>query len=190
MPPTTLLTVTDLSKTYITERIFKGVSFQVADREHAALVGVNGAGKSTILRIIAGIEHPNEGAVVRASGLRVTYLPQESRFFSDRTVREETRLAFEPVLLAAARMREIEHLMGDVGDAELELLLEEYDQLQSRFEAHGGYDVEHRTEEVLYGLGFEPAQLEEPVNQLSGGQKTRVALAKALLADPDLLLLD
>lgn len=190
MPPTTLLTVTNLSKTYITERIFKGVSFQVAEREHAALVGVNGAGKSTILRIIAGIEHPNEGSIVRANGLRVTYLPQESRFFSDRTVREETRLAFEPVLLAAARMREIEHLMGEVGDVELEQLLEEYDQLQSHFEAHGGYDVEHRTEEVLYGLGFEPAQLEEPVNQLSGGQKTRVALAKALLADPDLLLLD
>ena len=189
MPPV-ILTVTDLAKTYVSDEIFKGVSFQVAEREHVALVGVNGAGKSTILRIIAGIEHPNAGAIVRAGGLRVTYLPQEARFSSDRSVHEETRLAFEPVLLAGQRMREIEHDMGSADEATLESLLEEYDRLQHFFEAHGGYDFEHRIDSVLTGLGFTEEQVEEPVNQLSGGQKTRVALAKALLADPDLLLLD
>src|SRR5688572_17120448 len=112
MPAATILTVTDLAKTYVSDEIFKGVSFQVAEKEHVALVGVNGAGKSTILRIIAGIEHPNAGSIVRAQGLRLTYLPQEARFSSDRTLREETRLAYEPVLHAAARMREIEHEMG------------------------------------------------------------------------------
>jgi ATP-binding cassette subfamily F protein 3 len=190
MPPTAILTVSGLSKTYVTDQIFKDVSFQVAEREHVALVGVNGAGKSTILRIIAGIEHQNEGTIVRASGLQVTYLPQEARFDSDRTVREEARFAFAPVLAAAERMREIEHQMGDAAEPELSAMLDEYDRLQARFEAAGGYDMEHRTDEVLTGLGFTPEQFDEPVNQMSGGQKTRVALAKALLADPDLLLLD
>jgi ATP-binding cassette subfamily F protein 3 len=184
------LTVTDLAKSYGSEEIFSGVSFQIAEREHVALVGANGAGKSTILRILAGIEEPNAGTIVRSSGLRVTYLPQESRFSSDRTVREETRLAFASTLAAAERMREIEHRMGEADEAELERLLDEYDHLQRRFEAHGGYDVEHRTDEILTGLGFTETQFEQPVNQLSGGQKTRVALAKALLEDPDLLLLD
>jgi ATP-binding cassette, subfamily F, member 3 len=189
MPPTTILTATDLAKSFGSEHVFSGVTFQLQEREHVALVGVNGAGKSTLLRIVAGSEHPNAGSLVRAAGLRVTYLPQEARFTSDRTVREETRLAFAPVLAAAARMRELEARMGDAGAA-LEELLAEYDRLQTRFEAARGYDVEHRTDEVLMGLGFVEAQFDEPVNRLSGGQKTRVALAKALLADPDLLLLD
>jgi ATP-binding cassette subfamily F protein 3 len=190
MPPAAILTVTDLAKTYVSEEIFKSVSFQVAEREHVALVGVNGAGKSTILRIIAGIEHSNGGSIVRSQGLRVTYLPQEARFTSDRTVREETREAFHEVLRAGERMREIEHEMGSAGDDRLEQLLEEYDRLQHRFDAAGGYDLEHKIDSVLTGLGFTEDQFLEPVNQLSGGQKTRVALAKALLADPDLLLLD
>src|SRR5439155_25279830 len=134
------------------------------------------------------IEHANGGSTVRASGLQVTYLPQEARFDSDRTVREEARFAFETALAAGARMREIEHIMGDAVEPELSLLLDEYDRLQAKFESSGGYDVEHRTDEVLSGLGFTEDQFDEPVNQLSGGQKTRVALVKALLADPDLLL--
>jgi ATP-binding cassette subfamily F protein 3 len=190
MPATTLLTVHDLAKTYGSEEIFRDISFQVADREHVALVGINGAGKSTILRIIAGIEDASAGSLIFSSGLQVTYLPQEARFDSDRTVREESRLAFAPVLAAAERMREIERQMAGADSAGLERLLEEYDRLQTRFEAHGGYAVEHRTDEVLHGLGFTFEQFDQPVNQLSGGQKTRVALAKALLADPDLLLLD
>ncbi len=110
MPPVPILTVTDLAKTYIAEEIFSGVSFQVVEREHVALVGVNGAGKSTVLRIIAGIEHPNAGIVAPLKGLRITYLPQEASFTSEETLREEARLAFTPVLEMASRMREIEAL--------------------------------------------------------------------------------
>jgi ATP-binding cassette, subfamily F, member 3 len=190
MPPIPILTVNDLGKTFGSETIFGGITFQLAEREHVALVGANGAGKSTILQIIAGAERASTGSVVALGGLRITYLPQEARFTSDHTVREEARSAFAPVLAAAARMREIEHAMAEAGDVELEALLEEYERLQTRFEAAGGYDVEHRTDEVLMGLGFTPDQFDQPVNQLSGGQKTRVALVKALLADPDLLLLD
>jgi ATP-binding cassette subfamily F protein 3 len=191
MPPTpTILSVQQLGKRYGSEQIFSGISFQIAEREHVALVGVNGAGKSTVLRIIAGIEEPSEGIVVRADGARVTYLPQEARFESGRTVLEEAREAFAPVLEAAERMHELELRMGIVDGDSLDALLEEYALLQQRFETHGGFEMEHRTEQVLSGLGFSEDQFEQPVAQLSGGQKTRVALAKALLADPDLLLLD
>ena len=189
MAASTILTVSNLAKTFITEEIFSGVTFQVAEREHVALVGVNGAGKSTVLRIIAGIEHANSGEIVQASGLRVTYLAQESSFTSANTLREEARSAFAYVIQIGERMREIEHLMGDAGD-ELDDLLIEYDGLQTKFDSAHGYDVEHRTDEVLFGLGFTEDQFDQPVDRLSGGQKTRVALAKALLADPDLLLLD
>jgi ATP-binding cassette subfamily F protein 3 len=189
MPPVPILTVADLAKAYGAEQIFEGVSFQLVEREHVALVGVNGAGKSTVLRIIAGIEHPTGGTVAPLKGLRITYLPQEASFTSDKTLREEARLAFAPVLEMAGRMREIEALMA-TEVADLEALMDEYARLQTRFETGGGYDIEHRTDEVLTGLGFSVEQFDQPVSQLSGGQKTRVALAKALLADPDLLLLD
>ncbi|MDQ3442941.1 MAG: ABC-F family ATP-binding cassette domain-containing protein [Chloroflexota bacterium] len=189
MAATTILTVSNLAKTFITEEIFSGVTFQIAEREHVALVGVNGAGKSTVLRIIDGIEHANGGEIVQASGLRITYLPQEAYFTSSNTLREEARSAFAHVIRIAERMRQIEHDMAAAGD-ELDALLIEYDELQTKFDLTRGYDIEHRTDEVLFGLGFTEDLFDQPVDRLSGGQKTRLALAKALLADPDLLLLD
>lgn len=190
MASPTIVAVHNLAKSYGANEIFTGLGFQVAEREHVALVGVNGAGKSTVLRIIAGAEHPTAGAVSIATGARVTYLAQETPFQSDRSVRDEARLAFADALATGDRMRELEHQMADSTGDDLDHLLHEYDRLHARFESAGGYDVEHRTDEVLMGLGFVESQFDEPVRRLSGGQKTRLALAKALLADPDLLLLD
>jgi ATP-binding cassette subfamily F protein 3 len=190
MPPSTLLTVNELAKVFGPDEIFRNVSFQVADREHVALVGVNGAGKSTILRIIAGMEPASEGEIAIARGARVAVLAQEPRFESDRTVRQEAQLAFDEALSALARMRELEDAMQSASGGTLDQLFEEYERLTLHFEVVGGFDVEHRTNEVLTGLGFSSEQMDEPVRTLSGGQKTRIALAKALLADPDLLLLD
>ena len=190
MPPPTVLTVNDLAKSFGPDEIFRNVSFQVADREHVALVGVNGAGKSTLLRIIAGIDTASEGEISIARGARVAVLAQEPRFESDRTVRQEAQLAFEEALSALARMRELEDAMQSASGGVLDQLFQEYERLSLHFEVAGGFDVEHRTEEVLMGLGFSSEQMDEPVRTLSGGQKTRIALAKALLADPDLLLLD
>ena len=190
MPSSVLLTVTDLAMAFGSELVFEGVGFQLAEKERAALVGVNGAGKSTLLRIIVGVDHPRTGTISLANGARLTYLPQEARFTSDRSLRDEARLGFADALAAGERMREIEQRMGDLAGDDLDALLAEYDRLSLRFETAGGYDIEHRTDQVLLGLGFTSEQFGHPVNQLSGGQKTRVALAKALLTAPDLLLLD
>jgi ATP-binding cassette subfamily F protein 3 len=185
-----MLTVTDLAKSFGPDELFRDVSFQIADREHVALVGVNGAGKSTLLRIVSGVEYPSAGGVAIATGARVAVLAQEARFDSDRTVRDEARLAFAHALSALARMRQLELEMQNAEGDQLDELFQEYERLSLHFEVAGGYDVEHRTDEVLTGLGFTLAQMDEPVRTLSGGQKTRVALAKALLSEPDLLLLD
>jgi ATP-binding cassette, subfamily F, member 3 len=190
MPPSTVLTVNDLAKFFGPDEIFRDVSFQVADREHVALVGVNGAGKSTLLRIIAGIDTASEGEIAIARGARIGVLAQEPRFESQRTVRQEAQLAFDEALTALARMRELELAMQSASGNVLDQLFREYERLSLHFEVSGGFDVEHRTDEVLMGLGFSSEQMDEPVRTLSGGQKTRIALAKALLADPDLLLLD
>jgi ATP-binding cassette subfamily F protein 3 len=190
MAQSTVLTVTDLARSFGPDEIFHDVSFQITDRERVALVGTNGAGKSTLIRILAGLDTQSRGEVAIAHGARVAVLAQEARFESNRTVREEARQAFQDALEAQARMRDLELAMQSADGATLDELMTEYERLSLHFEVAGGYDVEHRTDEILSGLGFSPEQLELPAQLLSGGQKTRLALAKVLLSDPDLLLLD
>ncbi|MCC6628238.1 MAG: ABC-F family ATP-binding cassette domain-containing protein [Chloroflexi bacterium] len=187
---TTILTVQDLSKRYITEQIFTGVTFAVAEGERVALVGGNGAGKSTVLRIIAGAETADAGSIVLARGLRVTYLPQEASFDSDGSVHDEAMTAFAPLLALRDDLHALTERMAGAVEAELAAIMADYERVSQRFEAAGGYDLETRLGQVLSGLGFGRDEFATPVRHLSGGQKTRVALAKALLAEPDLLLLD
>lgn len=187
----TILSVNDLDKRYISDSIFRGLTFQLSDGGRVGVVGPNGVGKSTLLKIIAGLEAPSGGTVAVSRGSRVTYLPQEARFESDRTVREEALLAFERLHALSDEMRALEHALGTTADdTELERIMAEYDAASLAFETGGGYDIEHRTDAVLHGLGFDEENWNLRVPSLSGGQKTRVALAKALLAAPDLLLLD
>ena len=186
----TILTVSQVTQRFITDTIFSKVTFQVNEREHIALVGNNGAGKSTLLKIVAGMIDPTEGTITTQNELRIAYQAQEARFDGDRTLYGEALEAFETVKAIGARMQQVEQDMANVDGDELEMLFEEYSRLSTEFESHHGYDMEHRTEQVLSGLGFPEDMFHQPVSQLSGGQKTRVALAKALLSDPDLLMLD
>jgi ATP-binding cassette, subfamily F, member 3 len=190
MAQSTILTVTDLGRSFGPDEIFHDVSFQIGDREHVALVGTNGAGKSTLIRILAGLDAPSRGELAVTRGVRVAILAQEPRFESSRKVREEARQAFQVALEAQTRMHELELAMQSAHDEALDGLMGEYERLSLHFEASGGYDVEHRTDEILSGLGFTQDQFDQPAHHLSGGQKTRLALAKVLLSDPDLLLLD
>ncbi len=186
----TILTVQDLEKSFGTELIFSGVTFQIIEKEHLALVGANGAGKSTLLKIVAGLEHPDSGSIVLQSGLRTAYQAQEARFQESDTVWEAALRAFEETRRAEAELKQLEHRMGEAEGDELDRLFDRYSELSAHFEASGGYDMQHRTEQVLAGLGFVEDDYTIPVSRLSGGQKTRLALAHVLLEDPDLLMLD
>ncbi|GIV96158.1 MAG: ABC transporter [Herpetosiphonaceae bacterium] len=186
----TILSASELTKYYGAELIFDGLAFQVAKGDKIALVGPNGIGKSTLLKIIAGKEEPTEGSIQRVRGLRIAYQAQEARFSPGSTLIAEARAAFAHLRAIEERMRELEPLIADTSDPRWEEHLAHYGELQSRYEHAGGYEVEHRIERTLHGLGFHPEQYEQPLEQFSGGQRTRAALAIALLSDPDVLLLD
>ncbi len=183
-----LLTTTNLSKSFGAADIFSDVSLTIPHRARIGLVGPNGVGKTTLLRLLLGYDEPSSGSIYRARGLRMAYLPQEARLESERTLWKECLTVFEDLIKRQAELARLEALMGsqDHSDA----VLETYGRLQHEFELLGGYTYENRIRQTLFGLGFNTVDFNRPLGQLSGGQKTRALLAKLLLSSPDLLLLD
>ncbi len=193
-----LLAANNLAQSYSFVDVFSSISVTVTHDAKIGLIGSNGVGKTTLLRILSGMETPSRGALHVARDKKVGYLPQEAvdAFAGDdNTVFGEMLTVFEPLHAIEARMRELEHLMTDAG-AGLDSVMKEYGDLQHRFEHGGGYDYDTRIKQTLEGLGFGPPadirkrSWDTPVMQLSGGQKTRALLAKLLLQHPDLLILD
>lgn len=183
-----LITAKDLSKSFGAEDIFSGLSLSIPLRARIGLVGPNGVGKSTLLHVLYGIEEPSGGHVRRARGLRIGYLPQEASLDSEKTLWEECLEVFSDLL---ARQEELNRLETEMADqAKAEAAIESYGRLQAEFDHLGGYTYETRIHQVLSGLGFDPQDINRPLSQFSGGQRTRTYLARLLLSNPDLLFLD
>lgn len=184
-----LFRLSDVYKAYATHDILRGVSLQINPGEHVGLVGRNGAGKTTIFRLVSGEESPDRGDVVRARGVRLGLLAQHVHFEPGTTVHESALAAFGRLQQIEHEMHELEHRMAEVG-ADLEKVLERYSDLQHEFEREGGFEYAAKAEAILQGLGFEREHWSLETEKLSGGQQNRLGLARLLLAEPDVLLLD
>lgn len=187
-----ILTATDLSKHFGAQDVFSDVSLQVGHGDRVGLVGANGTGKTTLLRILMGLEAPSSGHVQRARGVRLGYLPQEATLLNiPGSLWQLAEGIFADLQQQAAELRRTEELMAAAADpAERDALLARYGEAQHAFEMAGGYTYERRIRQVLNGLGFGEHEYHLPIAQLSGGQQTRAQLARLLLDQPDLLLLD
>ena len=180
----------DVSKAYAEHVILNEASFELSEKDRVGLVGINGAGKTTILRLMLGTVEPDSGAVERARGARVGYLPQEVDIDSDRSVMEEALSALPEVQKLEARLAALEEQLGTTEGEALEKAMEDYGHTREAFEREGGYQYRARAESVLQGLGLPRDHWERPAKNLSGGQKSRLMLARLLLSEPDGLLLD
>ena len=189
-----MLRLERVSKIYPTGEVLRDVTWEVKSGDRIGLVGVNGAGKSTQLRLIAGQEEPSSGQVVRQGDPRIAYLQQEFDVDLDRTVRQELFQAFGEAADVLNRQRQVEEEMaGEQASSDpdhLDALIQDLGQLQNRFESLHGYELEARIDKLLPTIGFTPEAAERPVRDYSGGWQMRIALGKILLQDPDLLLLD
>ncbi len=166
------------------------MTLQLSDGRRIALIGGNGVGKTTLLESIMGIQEPDAGVIHKPKGLRIGYLAQELPEASARTVLAETLDGAAHIRTIADRLHSLEAELEGSDGAELERIIEQYGQAQSEFETHGGYAIESEAHRVLAGLGFPPAWNDRPINELSGGWRMRVALARLLLSEPDVLILD
>ena len=185
-----ILACHNISKSFGDRVIVQNGSFHIEEREKAALVGVNGAGKSTILKMIMNEEPTDGGDIILAKGKTIGYLAQHQDLIPHGTIYEELRSAKADIIEMEQRLRSIEEELKSLSGDALENRLETYNRLQSEFEARNGYACESEITGVLKGLGFTEEEFSKKTDTLSGGQKTRVALGKLLLTSPDILLLD
>ena len=186
-----ILTVSNLEKSYGTDLLFSEITFSIAAGQKLGLVGRNGCGKTTLLRILLGQERPDGGKVSLAAGRRLGYLRQEAPVHPEHTLLEEVQTVFAPLRAMEAQMQDLERAMEAVQtDAELEQTMEAYSEIRDTFDAAGGYHYAADLDVVLEKLGFSEADHEKLVGACSGGEQTRLALAKIVLSKPDLLILD
>ncbi len=187
-----MIQLVSLTKGFGDRVLFDAVTWQISDGERVGLCGPNGAGKTTLLRMLAGTEEPDSGSIVKPAALKVGYLPQDGLEHQGRTLYEEACLAFQPVLDMKAEMHTLEQRLGDpaIAEDEHDWMLARYSDLQDRFRLAEGYSIDLKIATVLTGLGFSQDDWPRPTEAFSGGWQMRLALAKLLLARPDLLLLD
>ena len=185
-----VLSAQHVTKAFGGTDILLDASLTLQNRERIGLVGVNGCGKSTFLKILTGELQADGGTISMARQLRLGYLAQQCPVISGQTVYQVMDAVFEPVREMEKRLRALEEQMASSGETELKRLGEQYTRLNQAFEDAGGYDYRSRIQGVLRGLGFGDAMQQQDAGLLSGGEQTRLYLARLLLSRPDVLLLD
>lgn len=185
-----ILALNNVSKSFGTDIILENVSFHIEEKEKTAIVGVNGAGKSTLFKLITGELSLDSGEVIMPKSATMGYFSQSLEIDSTKTIYAELLTVFEPIMLIEQQLRDMEAQMSHKSGEELENLMSKYSELSHKMEELDGYSYQSRLKGVIKGLGFSDEESAQTINELSGGQKTRVALGKILLKSPDLLLLD
>ena len=185
-----ILQANKIERSFAGEVLFDNISLQVDERDRIALVGKNGAGKSTLLKILVGEEEPTSGEINKKRDLSLSYLAQDSRFESSNTIYDEMLHVFDDLRKTEKALRQMELEMGEKTGADLDKLMQDYDRLSEEFRQAGGFTYEADIRAILNGFKFDESMWQMKIEELSGGQNTRLALAKMLLEKPNLLVLD
>src|SRR3712207_1862133 len=185
-----ILTVKNMSHGFGDRAIFDDVSFRLLKGEHIGLIGANGEGKSTFMNIITGNLMPDEGKIQWSNRVKVGYMDQHDNLQKGKTIRDVLREAFDELFTLEQEMLDITEKMADASPEELEKLLQDMGDIQDILDNSDFYIIDAKIEEVAAGLGISDIGLDKDVNDLSGGQRTKILLAKLLLQKPDILLLD
>ena len=185
-----ILQANKIERSFAGDVLFENINLQVDERDRIALVGRNGAGKSTLLKILVGEEEPTSGEINKKKDISLSYLAQDSRFESENTIYDEMLHVFDDLRSTEKQLRKMELEMGEKTGAELDKLMSDYDRLSEEFRQAGGFTFEADIRAILNGFKFDESMWQMKIAELSGGQNTRLALAKMLLEKPNLLVLD